>query len=139
MMNEIKILHLESRANCQLHDITQECSDFINSINAAKGLLTVAVKGSTASITTIEYEQGLISDVPQILEKLIPQGSYHHDETWHDGNGHSHLRSTIIGTSKGFPVINGHIYLGTWQQIVMIDFDNKPRSREIALHFAGEQ
>ncbi|MBN2802410.1 MAG: YjbQ family protein [Deltaproteobacteria bacterium] len=125
-------------ADCQIHEITKECEDFVREIGGQKGALTVAVKGSTASISTIEYEQGLISDVPEILDKLIPKGSYHHDETWHDGNGHSHLRSTFIGTSKTFPVIERKIYLGTWQQIIMIDFDNKQRQREIALHFVGE-
>jgi secondary thiamine-phosphate synthase enzyme len=138
VLNEIKILSLKSKGDCQIHDISGQCHDFLEKIKAQKGALTVSVKGSTASITTIEYEPGLIQDLPAILDKLIPEGSYEHDQTWHDGNGHAHLRSTLIGTTKTFPVLEGVLCVGTWQQIVLIDFDNKPRSREIYLHFLGE-
>ena len=88
--------------------------------------------GSTVSITTIEYEPGLIKDIPEILDDLIPaKKAYHHDKTWHDGNGYAHIRAAMLGNGITVPYVNGEMELGTWQQIVLIDFDNKPRTRSI--------
>jgi len=100
--------------------------------------VTVSVVGSTAGITTMEYEPGLVKDIPEMLDKIAPEGRYHHDDTWHDGNGHSHLRSSLIGTSQTFPVLDGKAALGTWQQVILIDFDNRSRRRQVILQFLGQ-
>ena len=95
--------------------------------------------GSTGGITTIEYEPGLIDDLPKFFEKIIPSGvRYSHDDTWGDRNGHSHLRSSLLKTSLSVPVINGEITLGTWQQIIFLDFDNRARTRRIIIQIMGE-
>ena len=95
--------------------------------------------GSTAAITTIEYEPALVKDTKQILEKLIPSGvSYAHDDTWGDANGYSHLRATLLGPSLSVPFMGSELSLGTWQQIILIDFDNRPRTRKLILQFMGE-
>jgi secondary thiamine-phosphate synthase enzyme len=101
--------------------------------------VTAFVAGSTAGITTLEYEPGLIKDFPRLMEKLIPSNEvYHHDETWHDGNGFSHLRSAVIGTDLTVPFVNGKLLLGTWQQVVFCEFDNRPRSRKVIFQIIGE-
>jgi len=92
----------------------------------------IYVAGSTVSITNIEFEPGLLVDLPEALDKFAPMGvDYHHDSTWHDGNGYAHVRASIIGNSTTIPLIDGALQLGTWQQIVLIDFDNKPRNRTV--------
>ncbi len=138
LKNEVKFVPLSSRANGQIFDLTEEVRTFLAEIGVEKGLVTVSGVGSTLGITTMEYEPGLVQDIPELMQKLIPEGSYHHDMTWHDGNGHSHLRSALLGTSQTFPVVEGEVILGTWQQIVLIDFDNKPRKRQVVLHYLGE-
>jgi secondary thiamine-phosphate synthase enzyme len=123
---------LETKGFTDIVDITKEVENIIDSHQIETGQALVYVAGSTASITSIEYEPGLVKDLPEILEKLIPMDyQYQHDETWHDGNGYAHIRSSIIGSSFSVPIINGSLILGTWQQIVLVDFDNKPRTRQI--------
>lgn len=113
-------------------NITNQLQQIISSHKLDQAQVLVYVSGSTASITTMEYEPGLIKDIPEVLENLIPQNkSYHHDETWNDGNGYAHVRASVFGSSKTFPVMNSEIVLGTWQQVVLMDFDNKPRTRSI--------
>ena len=98
------------------------------------------VTGSTAGVTTIEFEPGLLEDLPAAFERLAPQGlRYRHDETWHDGNGHSHVRASLLGPSLLVPFEDGRLLLGTWQQIVLVDFDNRPRRREIVVQLQGER
>ncbi len=138
MINELKTLQLNSRADCQIFDLTGRIQSFLKEIGAEKGILTVSGVGSTLGITTTEHEPGLLKDIPEFLDRILPEGSYHHDQTWHDGNGHSHMRSTLIGTSRTFPVSEGEAVLGTWQQVILLDFDNKPRQRQVVLHFLGE-
>lgn len=107
--------------------------------NVTSGLLTVFVPGSTAGVTTIEYEPGLLKDLPELCEKLAPRGvSYHHDQTWHDGNGFSHLLAALFKPSLSVPFIDGQPTLGTWQQVVLADFDNRPRHRKIVMQAMGE-
>ena len=90
--------------------------------------------GSTAAITTIEYEPGLINDFPEMLSRIIPKNiEYEHDNTWHDGNGHSHVRASLVGPSLTVPIINGKLTLGTWQQIVLLEMDTRPRNRNLIL------
>ena len=123
---------INSRGFTDIIDITQKVKSAVYQHNLKNGNVVVALPGSTASITTIEYEPGLIKDFPDILDKIVPmERNYHHDVTWHDGNGYAHVREALIGSSVKGPLIVGALLLGTWQQIVLIDFDNKPRSRNI--------
>lgn len=139
----IKILTKEivisTEGNCDIKEITESVQKVLIDSKMKEGSCTVFSIGSTASITTIEYEPGLLKDLPKVLEKLIPAYSkYHHNDTWGDHNGHSHIRSTIIGTSLTVPFLKNELILGTWQQIVLIDFDNRKRTRRIAVQLTGE-
>ena len=117
-------------------DITNKVKDITTNNNIKEGNVNIYVIGSTASITTIEFEPGLVKDLPVALENIAPMNKiYHHDETWHDGNGYAHIRASIIGNSINIPILDGHLQLGTWQQIVLVDFDNKPRTRTIICQF----
>lgn len=119
-----------------LIDITEKIKVIIDNKNIKDANLMVYVKGSTASIVTLEFEPGLLKDLPIMYEKIIPSNrEYNHDITWKDGNGYAHLRASLSGNSIFVPIINHNLELGTWQQIVLIDFDNKPRVREIVLQF----
>jgi secondary thiamine-phosphate synthase enzyme len=102
-------------------------------------MVNVFVQGSTASVTTIEYEPGLMKDLPEFYEKIIPRKKgYAHDDTWGDANGYAHLRASLQGPSITIPFSNGELLLGTWQQIVFLEFDNRPRQRKVILQFVGE-
>jgi secondary thiamine-phosphate synthase enzyme len=129
----------KTKGNCDIIDITNEINNFVIKSGVKEGLCTVFSIGSTAGITTIEYEPGLIKDIPKLLDKLIPSAAkYHHDDTWGDGNGHSHLRSALYKTSLSIPIFKGELTLGTWQQVVLIDFDNRSRTRRIVIQVLGE-
>lgn len=120
-------------------DITSEVQKTLSNSNFNEGNALVFVPGSTAGITTIEYEPGLLKDYPEFLEKLIPSNKpYYHDNTWHDGNGFSHVRAALQGASFTVPFTSGRLMLGTWQQIILIDFDNRRRNRRIIVQFIGE-
>jgi secondary thiamine-phosphate synthase enzyme len=128
-----------SEANCQIFDITEDVGEIILKSKIKNGIVTVFAIGSTTGITTMEYEPGLIKDIPKLMDKIIPQfQNYEHNETWGDGNGHSHLRSALIKTSLTIPLVKGEMTLGTWQQVIFIDFDNKQRTRRIAVQVMGE-
>lgn len=132
-------LLVNSKGNCDIVNITEEVSSVLNKSKISNGSVVVFVSGSTASISTIEYEPGLRKDLPQVLEEIIPSGqTYHHNKTWGDNNGHAHLRSTLFGCSITVPFNKGELLLGTWQQIVLIDFDEKPRQRQIIVQVIGE-
>ena len=125
---------INTKGYTDIIDITHKVKNEVYKYGLKDALVQVYVAGSTVSLTTIEYEPGLIKDFPQIMEKLVPSSEfYHHDDTWHDGNGHSHIRASIIGNSVSIPLVEGALQIGTWQQIVLIDFDNKPRSRTVTL------
>lgn len=130
-------LLLKTKGRDAVLDLTGAAQDFLARQKARDGLLTVSAQHSTTAITTLEFEPGLQKDLPELLQRLIPEGRYHHDDTWGDGNGHAHLRSALIGTSKSFPVKEGRLLLGTWQQIVFCDFDNRPRERHVDFMFIG--
>ncbi len=120
-------------------DITQEVKNVVKKSGIKNGIVCISLPGSTGGITTIEYEPGLIQDIKEILEQLAPMNRrYHHDDTWHDGNGYAHIRSALIGTSVTFPILNQDVVLGTWQQIIFIDFDNRPRNRRLVVQIIGE-
>jgi len=120
-------------------NITEAAHNFVQKNNIKEGHLLIFISGSTAAISTIEYEPGLLRDLPELMEKIAPMNArYHHDDTWHDGNGYAHLRSTLTGTSFTVPVVNGRLLLGTWQQIILIDFDNTARQRKVVFQFVGD-
>ncbi len=122
-----------------VHDVTPKVTAVLSSANIHNGIVTVFVPGSTAGITTIEYEQGVVEDLKSAINRLIPQNiHYNHDARWGDGNGFAHVRASLIGPSIAIPVVNGDLRLGTWQQIVVIDFDNRPRTRKICVSIVGE-
>ena len=139
MITKNEFIKLSTKGNDHVVDLTQEVGEFLAASKVKEGQLTVFVPGSTASVTTIEYEPGLIKDIVELGNRLAPRGkSYAHDDTWGDGNGHAHLRATTIGPSLTIPVVEGNLTLGTWQQIVVIDHDNKSRTRKIVLSVLGE-
>lgn len=134
-----KEITIATEGNCDIKNITEDARKILKLSKLQEGSCTVFSIGSTASVTTIEYEPGLIKDIPKVLEKLIPAyAKYHHNDTWGDGNGHSHIRSAVIGTSLCIPFLRGDFILGTWQQIVLIDFDNRKRTRRISIQLIGE-
>jgi len=119
-------------------DITDMVNESVEASGIAEGQCLVFVGGSTASITTMEYEPGLVEDMKQALERIAPEGAdYRHNEKWHDGNGHSHIRASLIGPSFVLPVSEGRIPLGTWQQVVLMPMDNRPRERKIMISITG--
>jgi len=124
---------------CDIIDITAKVRDVIEKEKVQRGQATLFVSGSTAALTTIENESGLVQDLKEFVEKLIPSDRrYHHDARWGDDNGFSHLRAALFGPSLAVPIENGRPLLGTWQQIVLLDFDNRPRTREITVQLIGE-
>ena len=124
---------------CDIIDITPKVRQHLDRAKIRNGLATLFVAGSTAALTTIEHEPGLVRDLKEFLERFIPSDRrYHHDERWGDDNGFSHLRASLFGPSLTIPVENGRLGLGTWQQIVLLDFDNRARQREITFQFMGE-
>jgi secondary thiamine-phosphate synthase enzyme len=124
---------------CDIVDITAKVHEEIARQKIRRGLVTLFVTGSTAALTTIEYEPGLVQDLKELVEKLVPSNRrYHHDDRWGDDNGFSHVRASLFGPSLAFPIENNRALLGTWQQIVLLDFDNRPRTREIIMQLIGE-
>ncbi len=133
------IIRVKTKGLCSIHDITDDVSRIITESKPGQGICCLAVVGSTAAISTIEYEPGLLQDIPRLMDKLIPGNiPYEHDKTWHDDNGFSHLRSFLIKTSLTVPFDNGKLDLGTWQQIILIDFDNRARTRDLVVQIVGE-
>jgi secondary thiamine-phosphate synthase enzyme len=134
-----EIIKIKTKGQCSIHDVTGDVARVLESSKLTQGICCVAVVGSTAAISTIEYEPGLLVDVPKLMEMLIPSGvPYEHDKTWHDGNGFSHLRSFLVKTSLSVPFDKCRLDLGTWQQIVVVDFDNRSRTRELIVQLVGE-
>jgi secondary thiamine-phosphate synthase enzyme len=129
---------LSSKGENDIIDITNNVEKILLESKLKNGIITLFVVGSTAAITTIEYEPGLEQDFPNMLEKIAPKGiEYQHDNTWHDGNGHSHLKASLIGPSLTIPFINGQTSLGTWQQIVFVEMDTRSRERKIVVQIIG--
>ena len=127
-------------SNCNIVDITEQVSETIAKSGISNGTITVFNVGSTAGITTTEYELGLVNhDIAEAFEKIAPQnGCYKHEKTWHDDNGHAHVRASVLGPSLTIPVVDGQMTLGTWQQIVLVDFDTRPRTRTVICQIVGE-
>jgi secondary thiamine-phosphate synthase enzyme len=134
-----KVVQLRSSKENDIIDVTKQTSNALRESGLNNGIINVFVAGSTAAITTIECEPGLRHDFPKMLSRIAPKDiQYRHDETWHDGNGHSHVRASLVGPSLTVPFSNGALILGTWQQIVMLEMDTKPRERALTIQILGE-
>lgn len=129
---------LQTKAGTDITDITGQVERIVTDSEFTEGSALIFAPGSTAGITTIEYEPGLLTDYPAFMERIAPSNiGYKHDDTWHDGNGHSHVRAAIQGASFTVPFAGKKLLLGTWQQIIFIDFDNRARSRKIIVQLSG--
>jgi len=134
---EIKV---KTGGNCDVVNITEQVAAAVALSDITDGTVTLFNVGSTAGITTTEYEPGLVNyDIAAAFEKIAPQDArYEHEETWHDDNGHSHVRASLLGPSLSVPVVSGRLTLGTWQQIILVDFDTRPRTRTIICQMVGD-
>ncbi len=133
-----KELHFDTKGEVEIIDITEKVNNKLRESDIEDGTVTIFVPGSTGAVTTIEYEPGLLHDLPNALERLFPKGlDYEHELRWHDGNGHSHVRASFFGPSLTVPFGNKMMLLGTWQQVVFVELDNKRRSRRIILQILG--
>ncbi len=132
------LLSFSTTGETDMLDITDAVADEVIRSGISEGQMILFVPGSTASLTTIEYERGVIEDLREAIERLAPRTiRYRHDERWGDGNGYSHVRAALLGPSLAIPIIEGRLTLGTWQQIILIDFDNRPRHRRIVCQISG--
>ena len=132
-------INVKTKGEVDIIDITDEIQDKILKSKIKKGIACVFVPGSTGTLTTIEYEPGLMKDFPAVLEKIAPKKQYYnHHETWHDDNGHSHVRASLMGPSITLPVKDGRLIHGTWQQIVFVELDTKNRNRNLIIEIIGE-
>jgi secondary thiamine-phosphate synthase enzyme len=130
---------LNTRGDADIHDITDQIEQHVKKSGLKDGVVTIFCPSSTSALTTIEYENGVLSDLRRLFEEIIPQNrEYAHNERWHDGNGHSHVRAALLGPSLTVPFVDQKLILGTWQQVIYIDFDNRPRRRELVVQVMGE-
>lgn len=134
------IISLRSSGRTDIFDVTSLVQKEIETSGVSQGAVTLFIPGSTAALTTIEYESGVINDLRKAIEKIAPEDIYYqHNDRWGDGNGYSHVRAALLGPSLHIPVIGGNMTLGTWQQIVVLDFDNRPRNRKVVVQIIGEE
>jgi secondary thiamine-phosphate synthase enzyme len=139
MKTRIERIQIDTLGGVQIIDITNQVQELLTKSDLKDGLVTVFVPGSTATVTTIEYEPGLIADMEKALDRIAPKnGHYEHDQRWHDGNGHSHVRAAFLKPSVAIPFSNKTLMLGTWQQLVFIELDVRPRNRTIVVHLMGD-
>ncbi len=132
-------INLKTQGHTDILDITQEVSNYITESGISTGLVNIFCPGSTGSITTIEFEPGVIEDLRRAIERIAPSDiPYEHNKRWGDGNGYSHVRAALLKPSLTIPIIDGQLQLGTWQQIVFIDFDNRPRKRTLIVQIIGQ-
>jgi secondary thiamine-phosphate synthase enzyme len=135
---ETHSISISTNGNCDIVDITSEIQSILTKTGFLEGNILIFAGGSTAGITTIEYEPGLMKDYPVFFDRVAPKNiTYEHDNTWHDGNGHSHVRAAIQGASLTVPFNNKNLLLGTWQQIIFVDFDNRSRMRNVIVQIMG--
>jgi secondary thiamine-phosphate synthase enzyme len=131
---------VSTRGDSHMIDLTARVQEVVERHGFREGQALVFVSGSTAGLTTVEFEPGLQRDLPAALERVAPRGvQYAHEETWHDDNGHSHVRASLLGPSLAVPFKEGRLLLGTWQQIVLLDFDTRPRRRDVVVQLSGER
>jgi secondary thiamine-phosphate synthase enzyme len=141
LTNKINTRHLtlQTKGFTDIIDITPRIQDFLSETGIREGILAVFVQGSTGAVTTIEYEPNLVKDFKQVIERIAPSNiSYEHGKTWGDDNGHSHLRASVVGCSESIAIHAGRLMLGTWQQVVVVDFDTRPRKRKVYLTACGD-
>lgn len=139
MKSHYEEIFLKTKGNCDVIDITSYLNSFIIKSGITEGICTVFSVGSTGGITTIEFEDGLVSDIKEFLNNIVPEEyNYKHNLVWQDNNGHSHIKSSLIKTSLTIPIHNKKLTLGTWQQVVFIDFDIRNRSRQISVQILGD-
>ena len=132
-------IELNSSGHADPHDLTSEVADRVRDSGIRHGTVTVFTSSSTSALTTIEFESGALDDLRRALDEIAPPDrEYRHNLRWHDGNGHSHLRAALIGPSLSIPIVEGNLTLGTWQQILFMDFDNKPRTRRLIVQIVGD-
>ena len=132
-------LALSTRGNGDCNDITPELARAVKESGLKAGIVTVFCPSSTSAVTTIEFESGAVSDLQRLFDEILPPFvEYAHNARWGDGNGHSHVRAALLGPSLTVPFVEGQLTLGTWQQVIHVDFDNRPRHRELVLQFIGE-
>jgi len=138
MKIKTEFISFRTNGNCDIVDITSDVEKVIVDSGFSEGNVLIFAVGSTAGITTIEYEPGLLKDYPSFFEKIIPSKmNYHHNSTWHDGNGHAHIRASLQGPSLTVPFMDKKLLTGTWQQIIFIDFDNRSRNRKAVVQIMG--
>ena len=131
-------IHVKTTSDTDIININPQVEDIVSRHNMRNGIVLLFIAGSTAALTTIEYERGVINDLRRAIEQIAPAGiRYEHDARWGDGNGYAHVRAALLGPSLAIPQRNGQLLLGTWQQIVLCDFDNRPRTREIIVQLQG--
>jgi secondary thiamine-phosphate synthase enzyme len=134
-----RTFRLRTRGSADIIDITARVDEIVAASGISTGVVNVSGRGSTLGVTTLEFEPGCVADLKRALERIAPANSdYAHNARWGDDNGYAHLRSALVGTARSFPLANGRLGLGTWQQIVLCDFDNRPRDREITVTVVGE-
>ena len=139
MVVQKRKLNFKTKGMTDILDITPDIRREVEGTGIKDGIVTVFIPGSTAAVTTIEYESGALKDLVEAIERLVPRSiHYHHDARWGDGNGFAHVRSALMGPSLTVPFSSGKLHLGTWQQIVLIDFDNRPRQRNVLLQILGD-
>jgi len=139
MTIEVQHIFVNTTGETDIIDLTGQVREEIERSDVRNGTVTLFIPGSTAALTTIEYESGVINDLKEAIERIASEALYYeHNERWGDGNGYSHVRSALIGPSLQIPIIDGSLTLGTWQQIVLLDFDNRPRERKIIMQMSGE-
>jgi len=132
-------LHIQTKPEIDIHDISDDIRSVVRKNQIRSGQVTIFVPGSTGGITTIEYEPGLLQDIPEVWEKIAPSGkTYHHNESWHDGNGHSHVRAALTKPDLTVPIVDGELTLGTWQQIIFLDYDVPARNRKLVVQIIGK-
>ncbi|MBN1668042.1 MAG: YjbQ family protein [Anaerolineales bacterium] len=138
-MVETAFIQLTTQGNADIIDLTPHVERVLADSELTSGILTIFCPSSTSALTTIEYESGCLSDLRRLFDQIAdPQQSYAHNARWHDGNGHSHVRAALLGASLTVPFVEKRLTLGTWQQIIYVDFDNRPRRRELILQLLGE-
>ncbi len=132
-------ISLSTNGNADIQDITDQIANAVSKNGLASGIATIFCPSSTSALTTIEYESGALNDLRRLFDEIIPvDREYAHNERWHDGNGHSHVRAALIGPSMTIPFVDGQLTLGTWQQVIYVDFDNRPRQRKLVVQLIGE-
>jgi secondary thiamine-phosphate synthase enzyme len=132
-------ISFSTHGNADFHDITQDMERAVSSMGLRDGIAVVFCPSATSAVTTIEYEAGALNDLRRVFDEIVPQDrEYAHNARWGDGNGHSHVRASLLGPSLSVPVISGRLALGTWQQVVHVDFDNGPRQRELIVQLIGD-